>query len=198
MSNMSKERIEAFTDGVLAIIVTLLVLELRVPKIADHSSLAQYAAAMMPLIPKVISFIITFVMICIYWVGHHYFFRHVERATMGLVWLNNFLLLWFCLLPFPTAMLGDHPTDPFPIILYGLDSFFGALTFYAIRGYASHAKLLKEGSSKEMGPGYSIPAILFYGLSIGLAFVNVYASLACLIVVPLIFFVRNMMQGQQR
>ena len=117
---------------------------------------------------------------------------------MGLVWLNNFILLWLCFLPFPTAMLGDHPTDQFLILLYGADSFFGALAFYALRGYASHAKLLKEGSSKEMGPRYSIPAIVLYGLSIGLVFVNVYASLACLIFVPLMFFVRNMMQGQQR
>ena len=198
MSNMSKERVEAFSDGVFAIILTLLVLELHVPKIANHSSLAQYAAAMIPLIPKVISFIITFFMICIYWVGHHYFFRHLERATMGLVWLNNLLLLWMCFLPFPTAMLGDHPTDQFPILLYGVDSFFGALTFYALRSYASHAKLLTEGSSKEMGPRYSLPAILFYGLSIVLAFVNVYLSLTCFIVVPLVFFVRNMIQGQQR
>ena len=198
MSNMSKERIEAFTDGVLAIIVTLLVLELRVPPIANHSSLAQYAVALTPLIPKVISFVITFFMICIYWVGHHYFFRHIERATMGLVWLNNLLLLWLCFLPFPTAMLGDHPTDQFPILLYGVDSFLGALTFYGIRGYASHAKLLKEGSSKEMGPKYTIPAIVFYGLSIILVFVNVYISLACFVVVPLVFFVRNMIQGQQR
>lgn len=114
---MSKDRVEAFRDGVFAIILTLLVLELHVPNVADHSSLGQYAAAMVPLIPKIVSFALTFVMICIHWVSHHYFFRHLQRVTIGLVWLNNLFLLWLCFMPFPTAMLGDHPTDQFPIRL---------------------------------------------------------------------------------
>src|SRR5574341_1185244 len=99
---MSKDRVEAFSDGVFAIILTLLVLELHVPNVADRSRLDQYAAAMAPLIPKVVSFALTFVMICIHWVSHHYFFRHLRHVTIGLVWLNNLFLLWLCFLPFPT------------------------------------------------------------------------------------------------
>ena len=130
---MSKERVETFSDAVFAIILTLLVLELHAPDIAAHSTLSQYAVAMVPLIPKVVSFVLTFVMICIHWVGHHYLFRHLSHTTLGLVWLNNLLLLWLCFLPFPTAMLGNHPTDQFPIILYGGNSLLAALTFFAIR-----------------------------------------------------------------
>ncbi len=91
---MSKDRVEAFSDGVFAIALTLLVLELRAPTIADHSSLAQYAAAMAPLIPKLVSFVLTFVMIAIHWVSHHYFFRHIHQVTIGMVWLNSTLSIW--------------------------------------------------------------------------------------------------------
>src|SRR2546422_7550816 len=138
---MSKDRVEALSDGVFAIILTLLVLELHVPNVADHSSLSQYAVAMAPLIPKIVSFVLTFVLICIHWVSHHYFFRHLRDVTIGIVWLNNLLLLWLCFLPFPTAMLGDHPTDQFPVLLYGVDSLLAALTFAALRSYASNNKL---------------------------------------------------------
>jgi uncharacterized membrane protein len=195
---MSKDRVEAFSDGVFAIILTLLVLELRVPTIADHSSLGQYAAAMTPLIPKFVSFILTFVMIAIHWVSHHYFFSHIRRATIGLVWLNNLLLLWLCFLPFPTAMLGDHPTDQFPILLYAVDSLLCALTFYAFRSYANNAKLFEEDNSRALGPKHSIPAIIIYTLSILVVFVNVYLSLICFLIVPLLYFVPTMVQAQNR
>ncbi len=194
---MSKDRVESFSDGVFAIILTLLVLELHVPNVADHSNLGQYAAAMAPLVPNFVSFVLTFVMISIHWVGHHYFFRHLHRATIGLVWLNNLLLLWLCFLPFPTAMLGDHPTDQFPILLYGVDSLLAAMTFSALRGYANYAKLFKEDEfAKAHGPRRSIPAITLYTLSILLSFVNVYLSLACFFIVPLLYFVPNMIQDQ--
>jgi uncharacterized membrane protein len=189
---MSKDRVEAFSDGVFAIILTLLVLELRVPDLAGHSSLGEYVAAMTPLIPKVISFALTFVMICIHWVSHYYFFRHVDRVTIGLVWLNNLCLFWICFLPFPTAMLGDEPTDQFPILLYAVDSLLAALSFYAFRSYAYHAGLFKERqAAKAQGPKHSIPAVAIYALSILLSFVNVYLALACFFIVPLLYFMPN-------
>jgi uncharacterized membrane protein len=90
---MSNDRVEAFSDGVFAIILTLLVLELHVPGIAKHSNLRQYAAVMAPLVPKLITFVLTFLLICIHWVSHHHFFRQLQDVTIGLVWLNNLFLL---------------------------------------------------------------------------------------------------------
>jgi uncharacterized membrane protein len=194
---MSKDRVDAFSDGVFAIVLTLLVLELHVPNVADHSSLSQYAIAIVPLIPKVVSFVLTFVMICIHWVSHHYFFTHLGGVTIGLVWLNNLFLPWLCFLPFPTAMLGDHPTDQFPVLLYAVDSLLMALTFYAFRRYAYHAKFHMESeSARALGPAHSIPAIAIYTLSIVFAFVNVYLTRACFFIVPLLYFVPTMMQGE--
>lgn len=196
---MSKDRVEAFSDGVFAIILTLLVLELHVPNVADQSSLGQYAAAMAPLIPKIVSFALTFVMICIHWVSHHYFLRHLQRVTIGLVWLNNLFLLWLCFMPFPTAMLGDHPTDQFPILLYGVNQLLAAVTFFAFRSYASNNKLFVDNASaKAMGPRHSIPAIVIFTLSILFAFVYICLSLACFFIVPLLYFVPNMIQGYNK
>lgn len=192
---MSKERVEAFSDGVFAIILTILVLELRVPTIADHSNLSQYAAAVAPLVPKVIAFVLTFVIICMHWVSHHYFFRHLRDVTIGLVWLNNFFLLWICFMPFPTAMLGDHPTDQFPIILFGANQLLAALSFFSMRRYASNNKLfVDEAAANAMGPQHSIPAIVIYASAILLSFVNVYLSLACFFLIPLVYFVPNMIE----
>jgi uncharacterized membrane protein len=194
---MSKDRLETFSDAVFAIILTLLVLELHTPEIGDHSSFGQYAAAMAPLIPKVVSFVLTFVMICIHWVAHHYFFRHLRSAPLGLVWLNNLFLLWICFMPFPTAMLGDHPTDQFPILLYGVNQLLAALTFFAFRSYANKNMLFEDkASAKAMGPRHSIPAIIIFTLSILFAFVNVYVSLVCFLLVPLMYFVPNMIHSK--
>jgi TMEM175 potassium channel family protein len=192
---MSKERVETYSDGVFAIVTTLLIFGLRAPQIASHSSLSQYARAMAPLLPNLVSFVLSFLTISVHWVSHHYFFRHLDHVTVGLVWMNNFFLLWLCLLPFPTALLGDHPTDQFPILLYALDSLLCALSFYAFRIYARRAKLFKEDEYvRTQGPRRSLPAIGLYLLSIPLVFVSPYLSLACFFIVPILYFVPNLIQ----
>jgi uncharacterized membrane protein len=144
---------------------------------------------MAPLVPKVLCFALTFAMICIHWVGHHYFFVRLRHVTVALVWTNNLFLLWICFMPFPMAMLGDHPTDQFPIILYAVNQLLTALTFFVFRIYASRHKLfIDDSSAKIMGPRHSIPAISILIAAILFAFVNVYLSLACLFVVPLLYF----------
>jgi len=187
---MSKDRLEAYSDGVFAVALTLLILDLRVPALASHSNLGQYATAMVPLIPKVLSFVLTFTMICIHWVGHHYFFVRLRYVTVTLVWMNNLFLLWICFMPFPMAMLGDHPTDQFPILLYAVNQLLAAMNFFVFRAYASRHKLFIDGSAaKVMGPKHSIPAIAMYLLAALFAFVNVYVSLVCLFLVPLLYFI---------
>src|SRR5689334_16234421 len=101
---MSKDRVEAFSDGVFAIVLTLLVLSLSLPVIQNHASFSDYATAMSPVVPKLVTFILVFVMISIHWVSHHYFFARLKHVNLGLVWINNILLLWICLMPFPAAL----------------------------------------------------------------------------------------------
>lgn len=197
---MSRERLETFSDGIFAFVLTLLFIRLAAPEIAPRATLGQYAAAMAPLIPAVITFVLTFVVICIHWINHHFLFSHIEHVTVQLVWLNNMLLLWICFLPFATSLLGEHPTDQFPILLYGVDSLLLALTFYAMRSYASREKLFNvEGEAAEaLGPVHSLPAVVIYLLSIILTFVNAYLALAFLFVLPLIYFVPTFVQGRRK
>jgi uncharacterized membrane protein len=155
--------------------------------------LIEYAAAMAPLMPKFFSFVLTFVVISIHWVNHHYLFGHLRSAPLGVVWLNNLLLLAVCFLPFPTAMLGDHPTDQFPILLYSANSLLAALAFLALRSYASQHKLFTDpGSATAMGPIHSMLSIIICILAIVLSFVNVYLSIFCLLLIPFLYFVPNL------
>ncbi len=188
---MSRERLEVFFDAVLAIVMTLLVLELRVPEVPDGSSFGQYVAALAPSVPKFVSFVLSFVMLAIHWVGHHFFFRHVERVTVPFLWLNILLLLWLCLLPFPTALLGDHPGDSFPALLYAVDSLLAAATFMAIRAYACRAGLFLEDveAKRDLGPIHSLPAVALYSVAVAGACVHVAISLACIVLVPMLYFV---------
>ena len=191
----SKERVETFSDGVFAIVLTLLVLELRVPDIADHSSIGEYARAMSALIPKAITFVLTFLLVSANWISHHYFFRHLNRITLGLLWMNNFLLLSQCLTPFSTALLGDHLTDQFPVLLYAITCFFGGITWYSLRSYASRANLFEKGEyAKTQGPSRSHPALAIFGLSILASFVNVYIALALIFMAVTLYFVTTGLQ----
>lgn len=191
---MSKDRLEAYSDGVFAVALTLLILDLHVPTLASHSGIGQYAAAMAPLLPKVLCFVLTFAMICIHWVGHHYFFVRLRHVTVSLVWMNNLFLLWICIMPFPMSMLGDHPTDQFPILLYIVNQLLTALTFFIFRLYASRHKLfIDEQSAKAMGPKHSIPALILFMMAILFVFVNVYVSLACIFLVPLLYFMPTLL-----
>ena len=109
---MSKERLLAFSDGVLAIVITIMVLELRAPHEAD-------ARALWPILPKFLSYVLSFVFLGIYWNNHHHLFQVVERVSGGVLWANLHLLFWLSLTPFVTAWMGENHFAPFPVACYG-------------------------------------------------------------------------------
>jgi uncharacterized membrane protein len=192
---MSKDRVEAFSDGVFAVAITLLILGLRVPTISPNSNFAQYSSALAPLIPSAISFALTFLIIASNWMSHHYFFNSLKSTPLALVWINNIFLLLLCFMPFPTVLLGEHLTDQFPIILFCINQLLLALTFFAFRKYASREDLFIDSAAKKsMGPRHTIPAIALYSLTILFSFVNVYLALVCLFLVPLLYFVPNLLR----
>ncbi|WP_146230935.1 TMEM175 family protein, partial [Micromonospora sicca] len=104
VQDVPKNRIETFSDAVMAIIVTLLVLDLRPPELDGHTTSNEFLQAMTPLASHFFSFALSFTMVAIYWVNHYYFFRRIKRVTGRLIWLNNVLLFWLCLLPFPGSL----------------------------------------------------------------------------------------------
>lgn len=138
----AKNRVEAFSDGVFAIIVTLLVLEIKVPHIDLHDNSNDLLKALIGLFPKFISWIISFFTVCVIWVNHHRLFKIFHIFNHGLFWWNAILLMWCSFIPFPTAVLGDYPNNQTAVLLYGIVMMFMALTFSLMRIYVANKKSL--------------------------------------------------------
>lgn len=109
---MNKTRLEAFSDGVLAIIITIMVLELKTPEEASFKSLLE-------LFPVFISYVLSFIYVGIYWNNHHHMMHTVKKVTGGILWANLHLLFWLSLVPFATAWIGEHHFAAFPMLFYG-------------------------------------------------------------------------------
>lgn len=122
---MSKGRLEAFSDGVLAIIITIMVLELKVPHTADFSALVELA-------PVFLSYIISFIYVGIYWNNHHHLFQVVKHVNGATLWANNHLLFWLSLLPFVTAWSGENHFASMPVALYGFVLLMCAIAYYIL------------------------------------------------------------------
>ena len=115
----SKQRTEAFSDAVFAIIITLLVLEIKVPHLENHSSSEELLLALRHSLPKVLSWVVSFFFIAVMWVQHHNVFRMAEKIDYGIVWINNLLLLSVSAMPFPTALMGEYPHNRPAVLLFG-------------------------------------------------------------------------------
>jgi uncharacterized membrane protein len=133
---MGKSRLEAFSDGVFAIVVTVLVLDIRLPALGPGAHSAALLAALAALLPKILSFVLSFAFATTYWVNHHHFFQTVRHANRTLLWLNSLFLLTLVFIPFPTSLLGEYPTEPVALAVFGavvavIGTAFGLLRWYA-------------------------------------------------------------------
>ncbi len=126
MSEMSTTRLEAFSDGVIAIIVTIMVLELRAPSQPTLAALWKVA-------PVFISYGLSFLVVAIMWVNHHHLIHAVRGVTARLLWTNIYLLFWMSLVPFVTDYLGKNYREPLAVALYGLDLVLCSSAFYLLR-----------------------------------------------------------------
>ena len=123
---MGSERLTALTDGVVAVIITIMVLELKPPHGADIHSLSE-------LWPTFLSFALSFIYVAIYWNNHHHFFKLVPRVNGAVMWSNLNLLFWLSLIPFTTAWMDEHPLAPLPVALYGASLLCSALAWYLMQ-----------------------------------------------------------------
>src|SRR6185437_9784451 len=132
-------RIEAFSDGVFAIVITLLVLEIKVPSLAGEPSDRALVAALIDELPVILSCAGSFVIIAIFWVSHHQFWHSLRQADWPLLWLNNLVLLFVVFIPIPTWMIGTYPMLRTPAVTFG-----AGLAFLAMRAYAGRQAGLSE------------------------------------------------------
>lgn len=181
---MKKGRLEAFSDGVLAIIITIMVLEMKVPHGDDFSSLQ-------PLIPVVISYVLSFIYIGIYWNNHHHLMHTVTRVTGDVLWANLHLLFWLSLVPFVTGWMGENEFSATPVALYGVVLLMAAIAYFILqtRILKQHGKdsILAKAIGKDlkgkMSPILYIAAlisVLFSPLVAG----GIYALVAFIWLIP--------------
>lgn len=172
---MHKGRLEAFSDGVLAIVITIMVLELKVPGhgapggLADHAHLRD----LLPLLPGFLSYALSFVYVGIYWNNHHHLLHSTRAVSGGIMWANLHLLFWLSLVPFVTRWWGEDWSAPAPTALYGLVLLLAAIAYWILQATIVRAQgrdsLLARALGRDL-KGKLSP--LAYLLAIGLAFVQ--------------------------
>ena len=123
---MEKERLAAFSDGVIAIIITIMVLELKVPHGSEWTDLAK-------LLPIFVSYVLSFVYVAIYWNNHHHMFQTVHHVNGAVLWANTHLLFWLSLVPFTTDWMGENHFDRNPVMLYGLSLLMPGVAYYILQ-----------------------------------------------------------------
>jgi len=181
---MPTNRLEAFSDGVLAIIITIMVLELRPPHTADF-------AALKPLLPTLLSYLLSFIYLAIYWSNHHHLLHAAKSVNGVILWANTHLLFWLSLFPFATAWVGQTNSAPWPTAVYGAVFFMAAIAYYILQS----AIVAHDGKGSQLAvalkrdwKGKLSPAC--YATAIALAFVNpwlsdaIYVGVAALWLVP--------------
>ncbi len=185
-------RIEAFSDAVIAIILTLLVLELHIPVFDYGATNGEILSELLHLWPKFGSFAGSFVILCIFWVNHHQFFHALDHSDGKILWHNNHLLFWLCLIPFTSGMLGENHMSAIPVAFSGFVLFMAAVAFFLMGRYAflqSHLVHDVPDQLRAMQSNRSLFGVVAYGLSVPLAFLSVYLSLAIFVLVPIFYFV---------
>ena len=180
---MNKTRLEAFSDGVIAILITIMVLELRIPEGADWN-------AVRPIVPVFITYVLSFIMLGIYWTNHHHLIHAADRITGAILWANLHLLFWLSLVPFATGWMGRNNFAPLPTAMYGGVALLSGVsysllvrTIIAAQGPHSRLKEAIGGDAK----GYA--SIAMYAAAIPLAFMNRWLAYALYVAVALIWFI---------
>lgn len=172
---MGKGRLEAFSDGVIAILITIMVLELKVPHQAD-------LAALRPLVPVFLSYVLSFIYLGIYWNNHHHLFQAVRHVNGKILWANLHLLFWLSLIPFVTGWTGENPFAALPVAFYGTVLLLAAIAYFIL----SRALISQHGKdstlARALGRDFKGKvSVGIYALAILLSFVN--SGLACLLYV---------------
>jgi uncharacterized membrane protein len=180
---MTNERINAFSDGVVAILITIMVLELKVPHGTDLNALSA-------LLPIFLSYVLSFIVIAIYWNNHHHMFYLTDRITGGILWANLHLLFWLSLMPFVTGWMGENHFAPLPTALYGVVLTMAGVAYYIlsqtiIRSQGPNSKLKAAVGDDAKGK----ISVVLYLLAIPLAFVNQLISAAIYVFVALMWLV---------
>lgn len=181
---MKKARLEAFSDAVIAIILTIMVLELKVPHETELVDL-------IPIIPIFLSYVLSFIYLAIYWNNHHHLLQVVNQINGSVLWANMHLLFWLSLIPFVTAWIGENPFAPWPVALYGVVLLLSAIAYFILTRVLIYCH--GKNSTLAIAIGRDTKgkiSLVMYAVAIVLSFVNtmlaclLYASVAIMWLIP--------------
>ena len=184
-------RIEAFSDGVFAIVVTLLVLELRVPTLRDAASVGELAHQLLEQLPKFLSWLISFVIVCKFWLNHHHILALARSADYAMVWLNSLFLMGQSFIPFPTALMGEYAANPLAVTAFGVVMAVNTLLFIALHRYilVHLAKPELAGTEDPHVIQKSFVGVASYLVGAAVAWFSADAAFVVYLLTPLFFIV---------
>lgn len=188
-AHVGTERVAAFSDGVIAIIITIMVLELKLPEhLTDHSI---WSGILQPLSLKLVAYTLSFLVVAIMWANHHELLRNAGHASRSLIWANSHLLFWMSLIPVATHLLGDGLRYPGPVAIYGFVLLASSLGFALLRWVIARQA---EGSDTALQSHHrevlarTWIGVALYAAAVPLAYVSVWIALAIFLLVPAMFF----------
>ncbi len=180
---MTRSRMEAFSDGVIAIIITIMVLELRPPEGTE-------LAALLPLIPVFVSYVLSFIMIGIYWNNHHHLLQVVRHVDGRVLWANIHLLFWLSLGPFVTAWMGEQNFAAWPVAMYGVVMLMAGVAYYILTRSLIAAQGKESALAAAVGrDNKGLASLAIYAVAIPLALVAPWLAFGLYILVAVIWFI---------
>ncbi len=180
---MNKSRLEAFSDGVLAVIITIMVLEMKPP----HGASVQ---ALRPVVPVFLSYTLSFVYIAIYWNNHHHLLHATQRVNGATLWANLHLLFWLSVVPFTTAWMDQNHFQSWPVAVYGMDLLMAGLAYFILTQTLLHIHGRDSTLAKSIGSDRKGKvSMAVYAAAIPLAFVKTWIAGACYVIVVVMWLI---------
>jgi uncharacterized membrane protein len=180
---MSKNRMEAFSDGVFAVIITIMVLEMRAPHATD-------LAALRPLIPVFLSYVLSFIFLGIYWTNHHHLLQAIQHVNGPVLWANLYLLFWLSLIPFVTNWMGENYPAAWPVALYGTVLLFAAIAYFILAKALISLHGVDSVIATALGRDFKGKiSMVIYLVAVPLAFVNSWLACGLYVLVAVMWLV---------
>lgn len=180
---MGKGRLEAFSDGVLAIIITIMVLEMKVPHGDDW-------AALQPLYPVFLSYVLSFIYIAIYWNNHHHLMQVTHKIDGKIMWANNHLLFWLSLMPFASGWMGENHFTALPTAVFGIVLFMAGVAYYILEQLLLRLHGNESTMARALGTDLKGKlSVVIYAVAIGAAFLHTWISLSLYTLVAIIWLI---------
>ncbi len=180
---MGTERMQAFSDGVIAIIITIMVLEMKVPHGDSLSSLNS-------ILPVFLSYILSFINIGIYWNNHHHMINAAQQVNGRVLWANTHLLFWLSLVPFTSGWMGENHFTKWPVAIYGIVLFMAGMAYYIL----ARTLVMLHGKGSTLAKAFGkdqkgIMSVIIYGVGVGISFINPWLALILYALVAVIWFI---------